>query len=488
MKPSSLSTRSFILFATIFSAWPSIVAAAPPPAAGTPPAGGVEQKPLGDTPAAAGPATPNPGPAPTEAATPPVAVEREDEESRRKDKRDKKGGPESEQAPGAAGSDDFPGAGDPWGSSAGAFGALKLTFRFLIQTRYRHSFGVDSANTDEFYRVAENTLARNGDGWDLNRAFFGVTAEPSKYLGVKLVLDAAELRHDKIKKVVKQFYADLRPFPKHLHIVAGIMKVPYSIQELDSSSRYEFADSGEANALVSDLGFGGRDIGAQVIVSPLSKPRYLRLTAGLFRAHANDEIASPIGLIAGRIESTPVKSLRLGASVVSQPRTVVELNPLETSGKDLLPNPDDPAYPRSRTWEKGNAFGLDVTFQHKGLMLRGEGLMGDRVDYDFRYGAESWGSAWAIAAYRFGAGPIQLEPALRVEFLDTDLDRESGLYRQISCALGTHFSPSTKLVLDVTRTDVEDGSPIVDQPLPLREIPFNDLSSTRVTAQLQVAL
>jgi hypothetical protein len=357
-----------------------------------------------------------------------------------------------------------------------------------LQTRYRHTFPADSLSIDPFYREAERELARNNDGWDINRAFFGVSAEPFKYLGVKMVLDVAELRHNKPKKVVKTAYVELKPFPKHLHFVAGILKLPYSIEELDPTARYEFASSGEANGMIADLGFGGRDIGAEVMVSPLAKPRYLTLSAGLFRGHANDATASPIGAIGARVESEPIKGFRVGAGIVSQPKTVVDLKALDTSGKDLLPNPADPSYPRAQTWEKGNAYGLDVTFEQGPLRLRAEGLMGDRVDFDVRYGATKWAAVWATAAYRFDVAGIGLEPAVRAEFLDSDFDREIGLNRQFSFAFNTHFSKSTKLVLDVTRADIQDNTPVINQPLPLREIPFNALSYTRATVQLQVAL
>ena len=164
------------------------------------------------------------------------------------------------------------------------------------------------------------------------------------------------------------------------------------------------------------------------------------------------------------------------------------MNALDTSGKDLLPNPSDPSYPRAQTWEKGNAYGVDLTFQQGPLRLRAEGLMGDRVDFDSRYGASKWAAVWATAAYRFDVAGLGLEPALRAEFFDSDFERDIGLHREFSFAFSTHFNESTKLVLDLTRMDIQDNTPVIDQPLPLREVPFNALSYTRATVQLQVAL
>ena len=115
-------------------------------------------------------------------------------------------------------------------------------------------------------------------------------------------------------------------------------------------------------------------------------------------------------------------------------------------------------------------------------------MMGTRVDYDTRYGAERWGAVWALASYRFRAGPVHLQPAIRAELLDTDWEHKAGLRRQLSFALATHLSKATRLLFDITRTDVQQDSPVLNQPDPLREVPYSALDSTRVTAQLQVAL
>jgi predicted porin len=270
--------------------------------------------------------------------------------------------------------------------------------------------------------------------------------------------------------------------------LVGVLKLPFSIHELDSTARYEFTSAGEANGMVSDLGFAGRDVGAEVMVTPLSKPRYLRLSAGVFRGHADDANASPIGAFGGRVETEPTKGLRLGGSVIRHPNTIVEKNALDTGGKNLLPDPDDVAYPRAETWEKGTAFSADATFNRFGLMLRAEGMMGDRVDYDTRYGANRWAAVWGIAAYRFDVGPVDLEPGFRAEWLDTDSENDGGLYRQLTLGLGTHLSKRTRILVDVTRMDVQDNSPVVDQPRPLRELPYNALSSTTLTGQLQIVL
>lgn len=379
-------------------------------------------------------------------------------------------------------------AGDPWGNTKGALRANGLTFRFLVQAQYQHTLGVDSQNADTTYRLPENTLARNDDGWDITRVFFGITAEPSKYLHLKVLTDFAEFKKTKSSRAVKQAFVELRPIPKHLHFAVGILKLPYSIHELDSIAAYEFTSSGRTNSLLNKMDIAGRDIGAEVMVSPLAKPKYLKLTLGAYRGHAHDENAAPVGSIGARVETEPLNGLRLGTGMMSQPKDIVRLNALDTSGDTLLPNPSNPDYPRAETWKKGNAFGLDITYRQRGFMVRGEALTGTRVDYDTRYGADRWAAAWGIIGYTFSAGPVKLEPAVRVEYLDTNFNHAGGLYRQYTFAIGTHFNATTKLILDVTRMEVESNTPYIDQPQPLRAVPFQALDATCITGRLQVAL
>lgn len=379
-------------------------------------------------------------------------------------------------------------AGDPWGNTKGALRASGLTFRFLVQAQYQHTLGVDSQNADTTYRLPENTLARNDDGWDITRVFFGITAEPSKYLHLKVLTDFAEFKKSKSSRAVKQAFAELRPIPKHIHFAVGILKLPYSIHELDSITAYEFTSSGRTNSLLNKMDIAGRDIGAEVIVSPLARPRYLKLTLGAYRGHAHDENATPVGSIGTRVETEPSNGLRLGTGMMIQPKDTVQLNALDTSGDTLLPNPSNPDFPRAETWKKGNAFGLDVTYRRQGFMARGEALTGTRVDYDTRFGADRWGAAWGIIGYTFGAGPVKLEPAIRVEYLDTNFKRAGGLYRQYTFAIGIHFNATTKLIFDVTRMEVESNTPYIDQPQPLRAVPFQAIDATCITGRLQVAL
>jgi hypothetical protein len=375
--------------------------------------------------------------------------------------------------------------GDPWGD-VGSEGLL--TLRALFQARYIQTWARDSDAERESYRVREDWLARQGDGFSLNRIFVRFGSEPSRYLGFKAVMDLGELIENDPEDVLKQAYVTFRPIPKHVEIVAGLFKVPFSILELDASSRFEFAEFGQVNALTGQLNYAGRDIGVQVLVAPLRKAKRLRLTVGAFRGHAENEHASPVGSVGGRIETKPNKHWRFGADVMHHTADVSYRRPFSTSNNDIALDPPDPNFPASRTWKKGTAFSGDFRYKRKGFMLRGEGIYGDRVDYDERYSARTFWAAWGLLAYRIDIGPLRLLPAIRYEWFDANLEQDSGIFSQLTTALSFLFLERVRVILDVTMTDVQDNTPVLNQRNPLQPEPYLALDNVRGTLQLQVEL
>jgi hypothetical protein len=96
---------------------------------------------------------------------------------------------------------------------------------------------------------------------------------------------------------------------------------------------------------------------------------------------------------------------------------------------------------------------------------------------------------WAIAAYRFPiTDRFSLQPALRAELLDTDLNHKNGLRTQLVAGIATYYTKSVRFLLDVERTIVQEATPYIDQPLPLRANPYDALSNTCITSQVQVVL
>jgi hypothetical protein len=389
----------------------------------------------------------------------------------------------------AAGDDVVPLVGDSWGGNphdSMRFGIL--SFRFLLQARYGRTFAAESENPRASYREIENTLARDGDGWSIHRLFVRIGVDPSKYLEVKTIVDLAELIHDNVDNAVKQAYVTFKPIPKHLELTVGVFKLPFSVLELDPIANYRLADTGAADSLVKDLGFAGRDVGAEITLAPLSKPKRLRLAIGVFRGHAHDENGAFVGALGARIESQPWKGVRFGIDWVGHPYEVVYRNATDTSNKDIVPNPADPMYPRAETWTRGQAVSADAKFQRYHLTFMVEGMLGTRVDYDTRYGAGSFAAIWAVLGYRFAVGPIHLMPVVRVEWLDADREHDVGLRRELSAAVNFDLTQSVRFVIDVSRTDVQANSPVLDMPKPLPVDPYYELDETRVVGQLQVAL
>jgi hypothetical protein len=393
----------------------------------------------------------------------------------------------AEQVPDPAHSDDSF-EGDPWGDEPASLVAGPLSLKVLLQTRYAHTFAADSSNARIGYALREDVLLRDGDGFSLQRFFFRMAADPSPLLGFKAILDFSKLRGSDVSNVLKQAYGTLRPIPKRLEIAAGVFKLPFSILELDPVARYELSSLGDADDFIKELGFAGRDVGVEVMVAPLSKPKHLRLILGAFRGHAKDEHASPLGAVGARVESKPWKALRVGLDVVGMPRSANYKQPFETSSKDVLPMPPDPLYPREQRFDSGKAYSADVTFSHKHFTLRAEGMLGDRIDIDTRYGARSFWAAWALVSYRFRAGPVRLLPAARIEWMDADRDHSVGRRRLITLGVNVLFTKTIRFVIDVTHTDVEGNTPVLEQPQPLAVFPYLDLDSTRVVAQLQLEI
>lgn len=381
-----------------------------------------------------------------------------------------------------------PFVGDSFGSrSAGLqFGILNL--RFLLQTRVQRTWASESDNTSSSYRVVENTLARDGDGWSIQRLFVRVGLEPYKQLALKTTIDLAELMHDNPDNAIKQAHVTFKAIPKRLELTVGAFKLPFSILELDPSAKFPYADFGPSNALVKDLGFAGRDIGAELLVSPLSKKRFLRLALGIFRGHTKDENAALVGAVGARIESEPIKGLRFGVDWVGLPYTSTYLQPLETSKKQVNPAPSDPLYPYEKTWSSGNAISVDARYRRHRLLVEAEAMFGKRVDVATRYEANTFAAVWGLVAYRFRVGPVRLMPTLRAEWLDADREHPVGVRRVLSLGFNVYPSQAVRFVLDVARTDVQARSPLLDQPKPIQLTPYYELDETRIIAQLQVLL
>jgi hypothetical protein len=352
--------------------------------------------------------------------------------------------------------------------------------------QYRKTLANPSHSALPGYAVREDVLVRDGDGYDLQRFFLRVGSDPVPEIGFNALLDFAKLSNP--QNVLKQAYITGRPIPKHVEVAAGIMKLPYSTMELDPIARFELSDLGSSDDLIKNLGFGGRDVGAELMVAPLPKPKLLSVSLGAFAGHSKDEHASPVGAVGGRIESKPLKGLRLGFDAVLMPSSTYYKEPFATSKKDVVLLPIDPAYPREKRWASGKAISADISFARDHFTFRTEGLLGDRIDVESRYDARTWWALWALMAYDIHAGWLRVTPVVRAEWLDTDREHSTGGRRELSGGLAFPYKKRLRLLFDVRRTDVQAGTPVLDSPKPIPIVPYSDLSNTRISVQLQAEL
>lgn len=361
-------------------------------------------------------------------------------------------------------------AGDAFGDDDSSLMGL----RALIQTRYGQTWPSTG-------RSAERDILQSGDGWRVERAFLRLSAKPTNWITGKILLDFAALRDGNAIQTVKLAYVELDPVSR-VRVTAGLFKRSYSLLELLPIAEYEFADTGLADTLIQDTGFGGRDMGAMVAVQPLPKKKWLKVSVGAFQGGHIVADARPDGLLTARLESTPIKHVHLGADVAwRRLPTAPNLQPVD--------GPQD----------AGVAWSADTMLQFETWEVRGEVLGGDRTDVAHRYNpdasadAKTFLGAWLLGVYRIPVRKATVMPALRVEWLDTDRAHTGGNHLLLSGALNVDFGPRVRLLLDVTKQWVEDNSLPVGQKAKGdtdlgQWTAFHDAAFWRFVTQLQVRL
>ena len=361
-------------------------------------------------------------------------------------------------------------AGDAFGDEA----VLGSGLRILLQTRYTMTQGHSGI-------AAENDLTRADDGWALNRAFLRAVTHPVNWLSAKMLLDFGALRLGDAVNTVKLAYVEIEPVSR-VKIVAGLFKRAYSLLELLPIAEYEFADTGLADTLIKDTGFGGRDFGAMVTVAPLPKKKWLRLSLGAYQGGHIGTDGRVDGLLTLRAESSPTKHLHLGANAAW--RREPTRNGLDTADGEQ---------------KAGWAWGADMMLQYPSWEVRAEVLGGDRTDVKFLNNpelgadAETFLSAWGLFVYRIPVRKMVAMPGVRFEYLDTDRQHPVGTHWLVSGALNWDFDARVRLLLDVTQHWASSGT------LPFSQRPtgyasggswqwIHDANDTRFVLQLQVRL
>ncbi len=322
-----------------------------------------------------------------------------------------------------------------------------FTWRALLQTRYEQTW-------PEGGGVLDRIEATDGNGYRLERAFLRLTAAPSKAVGLKLMVDFAELTRKNTRRALKLAFAQLQP-AKRVEIDVGLFKRPFSLLELLPIADFELANVGVIDTLIKDLEFGGRDIGAQVRVEPLPKKKWLRLALGGFRGQAEDADASPAGVLVGRLTSKPVKHLQLGVDLAWHPT-------------------------RSQVIDTGVATSGDVTLHLWQFELRAEGLWGTRDDLISRGTAHHFLGSWGLASYQIPIRSVILMPALRAEWLDLDRGHRGGAV--------THLSGGLNLILRDGLRFLVDASVMRAQARAFKTDGTAYLNGKTVVAQVQLLL
>ncbi len=360
--------------------------------------------------------------------------------------------------------------GDAFGDEADAGTELRV----LIQTRYGETAPSSS-------RPGERALAQDPDGWVLNRAFLRVVAKPTSWLSGKVLLDFAALRTEDLPQSVKLAYATIQLHPR-IALSAGLFKRSYSLLELLPIGEYEFGDNGPTDGLIKDLGFGGRDVGAQVDFSPLPRKKYLKVSLGAFQGGHADVTAAVNGLLTARLESSPTKHIHFGADAVWRRKaSVADYGTSDGAQSD------------------GWAWSADAIVDYPRFIVRGEVLGGDRTDVknrfnpDFSAPATSYLGSWLLGLYRIPVGKSVVMPGVKFEWLDSDRQHNVGNHFLLSGSLNLDFDPRVRLLLDVTHQWVDSGTmPLGKKPAGDTDTgtwkPFYDVDFTRVVVQLQVRI
>ncbi len=358
------------------------------------------------------------------------------------------------------------GSGDAFGEED----ATPMGIRALLQTRYGQTWTTSA-------RASEQALAQAADGWTVERAFVRLAAKPTNWLSGKVLLDFASLRTGNAVQTVKLAYVEVDPVAR-VRVTAGLFKRSYSLLELLPIAEYEFADTGLADTLIQDTGFGGRDMGAMVTFQPLPKKKWLKVFVGAFQGGHIATDARPDGLLTGRLESRPIKHLHLGADVAwRRVQTAPNLVPVD--------GPQD----------AGVAWSADAMLEYETWDVRAEVLGGDRTDVlhrfnpDFAANAKTFLGGWLLGVYRIPIGSAVLMPGARVEWLDTDREHPVGNHVQVSGAVNVDFAGRLRLLVDLTKQWAEANSmPVGVTPNSDALGTIHDTSYWRFVTQLQVRL
>jgi hypothetical protein len=331
--------------------------------------------------------------------------------------------------------------------------------------------------------VAADTLrlirdtARETDGLRPRRLLLNMAGTPPGPLSWQVRFDFAKLLYDPDPtQIVRWAYGEYALVPR-IVLTAGIFDIPFSLFETMDEAEIEVAERGPTHELLHHLRFTERDLGVLVTVYPFKEKDWLQAIFGVLNGGADGAqgYRGP-GLLAGRLTSRLRKHLQIGAGLAWRPR------PLNAWWEELR------FY--YQAYDKGLVYGTDVTLSFPRVVLRAEWVAGDRTDNDVmvplmqrRGDARTFMSGWAMILFRFQVGQVVVRPVGRAEWLDTDLEHDTGGVVHLTAAVNVDLSPRMRILADFSRHFVQIGT---------RNWEFNvvryDTDATIGVLQLQLVL
>lgn len=375
-------------------------------------------------------------------------------------------------------------AGPAYGEDPIAAGKVKGgAMRMLLQVRYRSTWADESRLlASPIVAEQQKGTLQDNDGFDVQRAFLRYVASPSKRVDAKFLVDFAELKHNNVPQSFKLAYIETH-VTKRLEIDFGLLKRTYSLLELLPIAKHELADLGPTDDFIKNQGYAGRDIGAVVRIQPLPTRRMMTVSLSAFRGDIDEGFdASPIKLLGARIETHPIKHLRLGVNGMWRPNNNVKMQQVTADDGTV-------GYQQTVSMYRGAAVGFDATLAYRLLEVRGEVLAGQRTDVNPYSTARQpdFLAAWLLVAPKIPVGKWVLVPAAKAEILDIDALNTGGRRQVLSLVVGAMPLPGYRVILDVTRTWTDyDVMAMQNVPWVKPKIYVYEPNSTSATLQAQV--
>lgn len=303
------------------------------------------------------------------------------------------------------------------------FFLLFLTFPSLAGDNKEEFSDLTSAplNLSAYTQVRYTHWQEGTDGFSIKRARVGLKGEILKDLHYKLQIDTVK------SPILLDAQVEIK-LNSHLKISLGQFKVPFSLENLTSSSALDMINRCQTVEKLCpgrDIGAKGRDIGI-TINGEFSSIEY---ALGIFNGSGiNNKDFNEQKDIAGRLVFHPVRFLTLGLS--------------HYKGK-YSSAPGDPAVKRDRT-------GAEVLFVQNQLSIKGE-YISAKDDQTERNG-------WYLQGGYF-LTPKKIQATVRYDSLDKDKAVQRDQIGILTLGLNWFFSERTKFQINYEHHGKESGEP-----------------------------